>query len=105
MPEATAMPASRKSCESLSAYLRIRISHGSNHAANTGGNNGVRARSGTALVRARLQIDVEGRAAGLLASLFEGNDFSVLHAIISVRATAKHGALIINNDSANARVR
>jgi len=40
------------------------------------------------VVRAGLEIEVEGGAAGVLASLFDGKNLRVLPAVVSVKAFA-----------------
>ena len=51
------------------AHLRIGVGHGCNHAANSGGDQSVRARRCAALVGVRFEIDVERASAGLAARL------------------------------------
>ena len=55
--------------------------------------SGIGARPGAALMRARFEIDVNSCAAGFVAGLLEGEDFSVLDAFKGVRAFADHPCL------------
>ena len=49
---------SAKLGKSLAADLRIRVLHGSDHAGDSGGNDGIGARWGASLMGTRLQIDI-----------------------------------------------
>ncbi len=71
------------------AHLGIGISHGSDHATNPGGDQGVGTRGRAAVVRVWFEIDVKRAAAGLAAGLFEGAHFGVLHAIVGVNTRAR----------------
>ena len=58
-----------------------------------GGDDGVRAGRRAALVRARLQVEVQRGAARALAGLRQRDDFGVLHARVGVEAAAHHLAV------------
>ena len=82
----------------------IGIGHGSDHATNSGGDQSVGARGRAALVRVGLEIDVERASASLVAGPFEGDHFSVLHAIVGVNTRAHDAALRVDDHCANIRI-
>ena len=55
-------------------------------------------------MRARFEIDVNSRAAGLVAGLLQGEDFRVLDAFKSVRAFTDDLAFAIHNHCTHTRV-
>ena len=90
MPEATEIPALRRRSKPFSGDQRIGILHAGDHAANAGGDDGVGAGPGAALMRARFEVDVKSCAAGFVAGLLQRQNFGVLDAVKSVRAFADH---------------
>src|SRR6267143_1210967 len=66
------------------ADLRIGIVHRGNHALNARGDERIRARRRTPLVGTRLEINVERGSPCLFTRVFEGTNFGMLQAIVSV---------------------
>ena len=91
--------------KSLTRYSRIRIFHGADHAADSGRDHGIGARPGAALMRARLQIQVESSAARRIARLLQCENFGVLHAVIGVRGRANFAARRVHHNRAHRRIR
>src|SRR5579863_2857675 len=85
----------------LTADQRIRVLHGSDHAGDSGGNDGIGARWGASLMRTRLQVDIESRATRSFASLLDGKDLGMFHAIVGVATASDNGAVSVHDDSAN----
>ncbi len=104
MPEATEIPALRSRSKPFPDDQRIGILHASHHATNAGRDDGVGARPGAALMRARFEIDVENSAAGLFSGLLERENFGVLDAVKGMRALADDLARAIHDHGAHAWV-
>ena len=79
--------------EALSGDQRVRVGDGRDDARHAGQDQRVHAGRSAALVRAGLQVEIEGGAARLLAGLREGDDFGVVEPGVSVEAAADHFAL------------
>src|ERR1700693_2859542 len=82
------------------ADLRIGIVHRGNHALNSGGDHRIRARRRTAAMGTRLEVNVERGSACLLTRVFEGTNFGMLYAIVSVGSGADDIALRVHDDRA-----
>src|SRR5438477_11703049 len=78
--------------ESAAGDERIRILHGGDHVLHAGGGERFDAGGRPSMVRARLEIDVQLRAASLIAGLLEREDLGVLHAGVSVEPSADYFA-------------
>src|SRR5215469_8040654 len=73
-----------KPCETLSGDERVGVDDPRDHPANARGDERVCAWSGAPLMRAWLEIDVEGGGAGFAAGLFEGPDLGMFHALVGM---------------------
>ena len=65
---------------------------------NPSGNQSVRARRRAALMRMRLEIDIERALAGFVTGLLEGENFSVLQTIVRVNAGACDVSMRVDDD-------
>src|ERR1051326_1903802 len=91
--------------EALTTYDWVRILHASNNAANASGNDSVGAWAGTALMRARFQINKKRCVPSFLTRTFQRQDFRVLNLIVGVEAFSAYVAVVIYDDSPHARIR
>ena len=83
----------RAAGEALPGHQRIGICHRRHHARHARLDQRVDARRRAALVRARLQIEIQRGAARLLAGLRQRDDFGVLQPGIGVESAAHHFAI------------
>ena len=83
-----------QAAESLAGNWRIGIFHGGDHARHARLHQRVGAGRRAALMRARLQRDVERRAARLLAGLFERENLGVLGLRVGVEPAADYLAVL-----------
>ena len=89
--------------ETLAGDERVGILHGGDYFGDAGGDDRFGAGGGAALVRAGFEIEVERRAAGLVARLFQRVDFCVLYAGVGVEA-ASYNLAIAHDHGADHRV-
>ena len=77
---------------------RIGVRHASDNFGHTSIDQRLRAGRGPALMRAWLQIRVDGRAASCVTGLLERDDFGMTDAIVSVEAFADDAAILDDKD-------
>ncbi len=85
-------------------HLRVRILHGGDDFLDSGGDDRVGARRRAALMRTRLESQVERGATRQFTGLFESENFGVLHAGPGVK-TASDDHVIAHDDGAHGRIR
>jgi hypothetical protein len=78
--------------------------HAGNHAANSGCNDGVGARPGTALMRAGFEIDVQNSTPSFFSRLLQSQDFSVFDPGEGVGASANDLSRAVHNHRTNTGV-
>ena len=86
-----------------SGYRRIRDPHGSHYTLYSRSDHRIRTRPGAALMTARFKIQIECCAARLPASLFHGQNFSMLHAFVRMKSSSRD-LPEANNHSSHARI-
>ncbi len=91
--------------ETLAADQGVGIGHGSDHAANAGGDDGIGAGRRASLVGAGFEIDVERGATGFFSRLFDGEHFGVLDAVVGVEAGADDFSIGVNQQGTDIRIR
>src|ERR1700737_2262019 len=67
--------------KAFSSDQRIGVLHAGSPAADSGFNDGIRTRSGAALVAAGFQVNVQGGSASLIPRLLQGKNLGVLDAV------------------------
>ena len=85
------MPAARRLGDAAAGDLRVGVGGGDDDASDAGGDEGVGAGRGAAVVRAGLKGDVGGCAMRVMAlggSLFEGYDFGMVAGFVEVGSAA-----------------
>src|SRR5262245_18527110 len=100
-PEVNLDPSRAQFVKAFTSDDRIRIRHRCHHAANSGGDHKVRARSRASMMRAWRYIDVEDSTTRARLRLLERQDLSVLDSVIAIGAGARDCAAGIDDDGAD----
>src|SRR5258708_15249648 len=85
-------------------YHWIGIPHGADNAADASCDHGIGARSGAALMRAGLKIEVEGAATRTFSGTFYSENLGVLLSLVGVKGFSYKRSIRSHDDRADARI-